>query len=255
MRILISNDDSIYAEGIKVLYSIAKNITDDIWVVAPETEQSGAGHSLSLRKVIRIDEEGNNHFAVHGTPTDCVLVAIRELMLGKKPDLVLSGINHGSNLAEDITYSGTVAAAMEATLLGIPAIALSQKIDRINNIFDFSVSKKYALDVINKLYATKWFENNPNTLMNVNFPMCDVNEVKGVKFAKQGRRIKSENIQKCMDPENRPFFWIGSIKQFDIDSKESDLGIIQQNNISITPVSLELTDKNLMEKMNNLNIF
>ena len=127
MRILVSNDDGIRARGLKVLEAIAKELSDDVWVVAPETEQSGAGHSLTLHRPVRVRRISARRLAIDGTPTDCVLLAINTLIPGPPPDLVLSGVNRGSNVADDVTYSGTIAAAMEATILGVPAIALSQE--------------------------------------------------------------------------------------------------------------------------------
>lgn len=249
MRILISNDDSIYSEGIQVLYEIAKQITDDVWIVAPQTEQSGASHSLSLRTPLRLSQLDEKRFTVGGTPTDCVLIAVKELMKDKKPDLVLSGINHGSNLAEDITYSGTVAAAMEAALLDIPAIALSQKIDRSKNIYNFSNPIKYGYGLIKRILESNYMHPGSNNLINVNFPLCDVNDVKGFKVAPQGKRVKNENIQKNIDPDNKPYYWIGTLQQHDKDSKGTDLEAVHENFISVTPITLNLTDNNLLKTM------
>ena len=146
-RILISNDDSIHSSGIKMLEKIARSITDDVWVVAPETEQSGASHSLTIHRPLRLRQYDERHFSVDGTPTDCVMLAMSHLLKEHRPDLVLSGINHGANVGDDVTYSGTVAVAMEATLLGVRAIALSQQVEE-GKPLSFAVPEQRAADLI-----------------------------------------------------------------------------------------------------------
>jgi 5'-nucleotidase len=240
LRILITNDDGYRAEGIKVLEEIARSITNDVWVVAPDTEQSGVSHSLTLRTPLRIisHSDDERHFSVDGTPTDSVVIALKRIMLECKPDLVLSGINHGSNLGEDITYSGTVSAAMEATLLDVPAIALSQKIGLQDNIC-FDVAKQYAKDVILKLFDAKI---PYNTLMNVNFPHCDIDEVKGVKIMPQGKRKIGDNLYEYHDPRGKPCYWIGFDRSLTKERSDSDLFAVNDGYITITPISLDLTN-------------
>src|SRR3954454_5528186 len=157
-RILVSNDDGIDAPGIKILEQIARELTDDVWVVAPDQEQSGASHSLTMRRPLRLIERSERHYAVDGTPTYCVLLALQKVMVGRGPDLVLSGINGGSNAGEDLTYSGTVAAAMEATLLGIPAIAFSQHyLD--GDPIPWETAARFAPEVLRRLTRLPWPEH------------------------------------------------------------------------------------------------
>ena len=182
LRILISNDDGVNAPGIKVLERIARAISKDVWVVAPEQEQSAAGHSLTIRRPLRVRQLSRRRFAVDGTPTDAVLLGVNHVMKGKRPDLVLSGINRGSNLGEDVTYSGTVAAAMEATILGIPAIALSQFINHPHPV-KWATAEYWAPDIIRRIMAVGW---GRNVLMNVNFPDVLQSHVTGIEVTRQG---------------------------------------------------------------------
>jgi len=183
-RILISNDDGIQSPGIKVLEKVARELSNDVWVVAPEQEQSGASHSLTTRRPLRLNEVGRQRYAVDGTPTDCVLVAVKRLLRDRPPDLVLSGINGGSNVGEDLTYSGTVAAAMEATLLGIPAMALSQDF-RDGEEPPWQTGEAYGPEVIRRLLHLPWPEH---TLFNINFPGVMPREVSGFAVTHQGKR-------------------------------------------------------------------
>src|SRR4029077_13556724 len=183
-RILISNDDGIGSPGIKVLEKVARELSNDVWVVAPEQEQSGASHSLTTRRPLRLHEVGTQRFMVDGTPTDCVLLAVKRLLRDRPPDLVLSGINGGSNVGEDLTYSGTVAAAMEATLLGIPAMALSQEY-RDGRHPPWETGAAFAPEVIRRLWGEPWPDS---TLYNINFPAVPPKRVKGFAVTSQGKR-------------------------------------------------------------------
>src|SRR5262247_640772 len=199
-RILVTNDDGINAPGLKVLVQVAKSLTKDVWVVAPEIEQSGAAHSLTLRRPLQVRKLSSRTFAVDGTPTDCVLVAVNKLIPDRRPDLVLSGVNRGANLGEDVTYSGTIAAAMEATLLNVPAIALSQL--REGTVIKWTTAEQFAADVIRKLTSVEWPRG---VLMNVNFPIVPPDEVTGVQVVRQGRRAAGIEIVPIKDPLNRPY--------------------------------------------------
>ncbi|MFN3288786.1 MAG: 5'/3'-nucleotidase SurE, partial [Sphingomonadaceae bacterium] len=171
MRILVTNDDGINAMGIRVLEDIARQLSDDIWVVAPAEEQSGAGHSLTLTRPIRVRKLGERRFAVQGTPTDSVMMALGLLIEGRRPDLVLSGVNRGPNLAEDVTYSGTVSAAMEGTLAGVRSIALSQAMaSYVVGRERFAAAEATGADIIRRIIAADWGEG---VLVNVNFPARD----------------------------------------------------------------------------------
>src|SRR6202047_1499215 len=210
-RILVSNDDGINAPGIKLLAKIARSLCREVWVVAPEREQSGAAHSLTLDRPLRVRRLGARRYAVDGTPTDCVLLAAKILMRGKRPTLVLSGVNAGANLGEDITYSGTVAAAMEATLLGVPAVALSQHYARATGP-RWETGEKYAVDVLRRLTTTPWPRN---TLINVNFPDTLPEGVTGTAVTRQGRRKIGDNLVERIDPRGVPYYWVGAMRYED----------------------------------------
>lgn len=238
MRILISNDDSLYAPGIKILEKLARKISNDVWVIAPATEQSATAHSLTIHRPLRPKKIDEKKWAVDGTPTDCVLMAVKEIMKDKKPDLVLSGINAGANLADDVTYSGTVAAAMEATLLGIPAIALSQA-GSLGNPIKWETAEHHGLKIIQMLLDEGW----PNeVLINVNFPDVPPESIKGYEVARQGARPDYKSLIKAEDPRGLPpYYWIGPVPDMvDIDD-ESDLATMNKKKISITPLHLDLT--------------
>ncbi len=244
-RILLSNDDGIDAPGLKILETITRTLSDDVWVVAPLTEQSATGHSLTLRRPLRILKQGKNKFAVDGTPTDCVLLAVNQIMKEWKPDLVLSGINQGRNVGEDMTYSGTIAAAMEATLFGIPAIALSQN---MNNV-DFrerrgKVTRKYATaiayaaQVIRKVTQVSWPRD---VLMNVNFPAASKTPVAGIEVTREGRGKVGDEIIENKDPRGNSYYWIGAQQAASDHPKGTDLHAVENGFVSVTPVSLDMT--------------
>lgn len=236
-RILCTNDDGINATGLEVLERIARSLSDDVWVVAPEQEQSGAGHSLTLRHPLRLRRAGENRFAVEGTPTDAVLMAVGAIMTDRRPDFVLSGVNRGGNLGEDVTYSGTVSAAMEGTLLGIPSVALSQMYppgERAN----WTVAETHAPDILRRLATVRW---PANVLMNVNFPDIDVESVEGIQVVPTGRRKIGDHIEKRVDPRGYPYYWLGPMRQEEPHAPDTDLGVVNSGGIAITPISLDLT--------------
>src|SRR5712692_10041053 len=208
-RILISNDDGIESPGLKVLEAIARDLSDEVWVVAPEQEESGASHSLTTRRPLRMREVARRRYAVDGTPTDCVLIAVKRLLRDRPPDLVLSGINAGSNVGEDLTYSGTVAAAMEATLLGIPAMALSQDYHG-NEDIPWQTSEAFAPEVIRRLLRLPW---PVSTLFNINFPAVLPARAAGFAVTSQGRRAIDDNLTEGVDPRGRPYYWIGPVRE------------------------------------------
>lgn len=243
-RILISNDDGINAHGIKVLEKIAHTFTDDVWVVAPEIEHSGAGHSLTLRRPIRARKVSSQRYAVDGTPTDCVMVALTKILKDNQPTLMLSGINHGINIGDDITYSGTVAAAMEATLLGVPSIAFSQA-GKNDQPIKWSTAEHFATDIIKKLIANPW---PPYVLINVNFPDVIASSVKGIRVVKQGVRTVRENLLDWFDPNGQPFYWIGP-RDSTPTEEGTDLEAIANGEISITPLHLDLTHEKTLRNL------
>ena len=243
MRILITNDDGIQAPGLAVLERIAAKLGDEIWVVAPETDQSGVAHSLSLNDPLRLREISERRFAVKGTPTDCVIMALRAVLEKAKPDLVLSGVNRGQNVAEDVTYSGTIAAAMEGTILGVPSIALSQAYGAATgrkNLF-WETAEAHAPEVIGKILA----EGIPkDILVNINFPDCPAADVAGTAVTVQGKRDSELlRLDARVDGRGNPYFWIVTARGKSIPGHGTDLKAIAENKISITPLRLDLTDE------------
>jgi 5'-nucleotidase len=248
MRILVTNDDGIHAPGLAVLERIARALSDNVWVIAPETDQSGVSHSLSLNDPLRLREVSPRHFAVKGTPTDCVIMGLRQVMADNKPDLVLSGVNHGQNVAEDVTYSGTIAAAMEGTLLGVPSIALSQAYGpKGRNAIHWACAETHAPGIIKRLLA----EGVPdNILINVNFPDCAPQEVAGVAVTMQGRRNQELlRIDPREDGRGKPYYWIAFSRGRSAPANGTDLSALAARRISITPLELDLTHEPTMTRL------
>jgi 5'-nucleotidase len=246
-RILVTNDDGIHAPGLKVLEKIAKTLSDDVWVVTPESEQSAASHALTLRRPLQVHKLGPRRFATSGTPTDCVLTAIHHLVAGTRPDIVLSGVNRGANLGEDVLYSGTVAAAMEAAMLGIPAIAFSQV--RRGEILQWKTAETFGPDIVRRLFSVEWLDD---LLMNVNFPPVPPEQVTGIEIGSQGRRISEVQVVKARDPFEREVLWIGDFLNDDPEVDSSDLGIVSRNAIAVTPLHFDLTQGRMLKRMNGL---
>ena len=247
-RILVSNDDGINSEGIKKLEIIAKGLSNDVWVVAPQNEQSGTGHSLTLRSPLRIKKLAKKRFSVNGTPTDCVLLAINKIMVDNPPDIVLAGINHGSNVAEDLTYSGTIAVAIEATLSKIPAIALSQGFNKLNTAgeIDWSASEIYAAEAIKKVISIAWPKD---ILININFPPVPSRLIKGFEVTRVGHRKIGDEIIESNDPNGKPCFWIGAQKHSNKNSRGTDVDAIQNGLISMCPLSINFTSQAMVQKL------
>ena len=247
-RILISNDDGINAVGIKTLERIARAVSDDVWVVAPETNQSGAAHSLTLSRPLRVRRYGDRHFAVDGTPTDCVLIALQRIVEDAPVDLVLSGVNHGANLGEDVTYSGTVAAAMEATLFKVPAIAFSQVCASRQHI-KWATAERYAPEVIERLLSMPWPED---VLVNVNFPDLVAYEVQGLRVTTQGKRKIGDTLLERTDPRGEPYLWIGALRESELPGEGTDLAAIATGYVSITPIHLDMTHHASLQALRGL---
>lgn len=238
-RVLISNDDGIHAPGIKVLEGIAKSLAREVWVVAPETEQSAASHSLTRRRPLRIRELGERRFAVDGSPTDSVLLGIRQIMAETPPDIVLSGINRGGNLCDDVTYSGTIAAAMEATLLGVPAIAFSLVTEDAPKAL-WETAERWAPVVLRQLCRVGW---PPEVVLNVNFPNLPPDAVTGIEAAAQGTGKTGQGLTVSADPQGDPIYWLGTEMPGDRLREGHDVDAIARGAVSVTPVSLDLTDR------------
>ncbi|MES2290472.1 MAG: 5'/3'-nucleotidase SurE [Pseudomonadota bacterium] len=241
MRILLTNDDGIYAPGLKVLEAIARELSDDIWVVAPQEEQSGAGHSLTLSRPVRVRRHDDRRFSVSGTPTDAVMMALGVCMDGLKPDLILSGVNRGANLAEDVTYSGTVSAAMEGTLAGYTSIALSQVYARegMGDTVPFAAAEAWGARVLRPLINAAM---PPRTLINVNFPALAPENVRGVKVVEQGfHDYGRARIVKGTDPRGYPYYWFGLGATQHTPGHATDLEAITEGFVTVTPLHLDLT--------------
>jgi 5'-nucleotidase len=251
MRILLTNDDGIHAPGLGVLEEIARNLSDDIWVVAPEQDQSGVSHSLSLNDPLRLREIGPRHYAVKGTPTDCVIMGVRHI-LEQVPQLVLSGVNRGQNVAEDVTYSGTIAGATEGTILGIPSIALSQAYGiATRQSPHWDTARRHGPDLIRRVLA----EGIPrDVLVNVNFPDCAPDAVKGIAVTMQGKRDQELlRIEARHDGRGNPYYWLAfARRERQVLRNGTDLSALAENRIAVTPLRLDLTDEPFMTRLAEL---
>lgn len=248
MRILCTNDDGYLAEGLRVLAEASRTI-GEVSVVAPDREQSATSHSLTLHDPVRSRRASDGAFVVSGTPTDCVMLGVAEL-LGHHPDLCVSGVNHGPNMGEDVLYSGTVAAAMEATVMGVPAIAISYVGERATEELGGWIPTLGRL--LASLVGQKPFPEN--TLFSVNLPAIDPKEVKGVKVTSLGTRRYSNSITRALDPAGREFFWIGGGVSTWSGSDESDFKAVAEGYISVTPLHLDLTNYGLLEEIRGWNL-
>jgi len=247
-RVLISNDDGIDAPGLKVLEKVMRKLAGEVWVVAPETEQSAASHSLTLRQPLRIRKVSKYRYAVSGTPTDSVLLGVNQVMKDCRPDLVLSGVNRGGNLGEDVTYSGTVAAAMEGTLLGIPSVALSQvTLDR--HPVKWSTTEQWLKPVLDGLSQMAF---PPSVLVNVNFPDVPAKSVSGIEVTFQGRRKIGGDLQPGVDPRGDAYFWVGPQRTEDRFRKGTDLEAINRGAVAVTPLSVDMTHKPTLKSLKGI---
>lgn len=244
MRLLLSNDDGILAHGLACLIKAAEPL-GEVTVVAPDREQSATSHSLTLHHPVRPIARGTNRFQVDGTPTDCVMLAVEALM-PEKPDFVLSGINHGQNMGEDVLYSGTVAAAMEGLSLGIPSIAISFAGGDLRA--DVSMLDQQIEPLTNLLrHLTSLPAFPENTLLNINLPPLPGHEIKGIRLTRLGKRVYSDSIKRMEDPWGRPIFWIGGGSIAWTGEADSDFRAIQEGYISVTPLHLDLTHHALLQ--------
>ena len=239
MRILLTNDDGINAPGFAVLERIAAELADEVWVCAPAEEQSGAGHSLTLNHPVRLRELGERRFCVTGTPTDSVMLGLRTVLKDAQPDLILSGVNRGANLGDDITYSGTVSAALEGALAGIPSIALSQVLNREAEHDLFDAAAAWGAKVLRPLID---FTLAERTLINVNFPPLPADKVKGVRAVRQGFHDYSRgSVVEGRDPRGLKYYWFGLHAIEHTPDHGTDLEAIADGYVAVTPLQLELT--------------
>jgi len=247
MRILLTNDDGIEAFGLSVLYDIARTLTDDVWVCAPVVEQSGKGRGVTLHDPLRVKRFGEKRFAVSGTPTDCVQIAINDL-LPSPPDLLLSGVNRGFNLAQDVTMSGTVAGAILGMSLGVPSIALSQCLD-----FDIDIEAQWqsaqvhGAPVVSALLERGW---PADVVMNINFPDCGADDVAGIEVTRQGfRDLHEMHAVKRTDPRGRDYYWLDFHSYEQTLVEGTDLHAVAQKRISVTPLHLDLTHNETLQAL------
>jgi 5'-nucleotidase len=253
MRVLLTNDDGIEAPGLGVLEKIAGDLTDDVWIVAPETDNSGASHSLTLAEPLRMRQLDERRYAVKGTPTDCVIMGVRFLMKDQPPDLVLSGVNRGQNLADDVTYSGTVAGAIQGTLLGIPSVAMSLVCGPAETDQDASrlpiweTPMEHGANLLRRLLELRWPDG---VVINVNYPNCEPAAVKGVAATSQGLRDPGLlRIDDRFDTRGRAYYWVGIERRRAEPPKGTDLWAVRSNLISVTPLCLDYTDQKAREKL------
>ena len=252
MRILLTNDDGVHARGLEVLERIARTLSDDITILAPLEEQSGKGRSLSITEPVRLRRFGERRFAVTGTPTDAVMMALAEIMKDSPPDLILSGVNRGANLGEDVSYSGTVSAAMEGALAGIRSIALSQRYaapapgERIS----FEAAEQWGERVLRPLLDAQWA---PRTLMNVNFPPIPAAEVKGIRAVSQGLRDYGRmKLEKRTDPRGFDYYWFGLGRIDHTPAADTDLEAIEMGYITVTPLHLDMTHRESLDMVTDI---
>jgi len=241
MRILLTNDDGVNARGLRLLETVARRLSDDIWIVAPSEEQSGAGHSLTLTTPVRLRRHDDRRFSVTGTPTDAVMLALAHIMKDSPPDVILSGINRGANLAEDVTYSGTVSAAMEGALAGVRSIALSQAYSRegMGDTVPFAAAEAWAERVLAPLLD---FQTDPGTLININFPALAPAEVRGVRVCRQGLRDYGRlRIVQRTDPRGYDYYWFGLGPMVQTPGHQTDLEAIADGYVAVSPLHLDLT--------------
>lgn len=247
MRILITNDDGIHAEGLASLERIARMLSDDVWVVAPETDQSGLAHSLTLSDPLRLRHIDDRHFALRGTPTDCVIMGVRHI-LPEPPDIVLSGVNAGGNLADDITYSGTVAGAMEGTLLGIRSFALSQEYIAADgrHMIPWETVEAHAPKLLKKLLKAPQMAG---VFVNLNFPACMADAVAGVKVTVQGHLAHEIDIDERKDGRGFPYYWMRFGRGISDCAAGTDIASVRSNEISVTPLQLDLTASDMIDAL------
>jgi 5'-nucleotidase len=243
-RILLTNDDGIHSEGLQILERTLREV-GDVFVVAPAAEMSGASHSLTLSRPLRIRQIDERHWSVDGTPTDCVTLALHQILREDQlPHVCASGINHGGNLGDDATYSGTVAGALEATILGVPGLAISLV---ARDHFNFTEAARFALVAVRKILSEGLPEG---TLLNMNVPQ---GEIKGVKVTRQGIKNARPVITEHIDPRGKPYFWIGE-QYFRSNAEDgTDYRAIEDGYVSITPLKSDMTDHNSLTQIGSWN--
>jgi 5'-nucleotidase len=247
LKILISNDDGILARGLTILEEACRNV-GDVTVVAPDREQSGASHALTVTRPLRAVKQRDGRYQVDGTPTDCVLLAL-ETVLDHRPDIVFSGINHGSNMGEDVLYSGTVAAAMEGLSVGIPGVAISFAGGRLDLM---ETQQDWVVRLTSDICGVRDFPRE--TLLNVNLPPVPGPDIKGLRVTTLGRRVYSDSLTRMQDPWGRDMYWIGAGKSSWSGDQDSDFRAVAEGYISVTPLHLDLTQYDRLETVRSWNL-
>lgn len=243
-RILLTNDDGIYSEGLRQLELALREIAD-VFVVAPASEMSGASHSLTLSRPLRIRRIDERHFTVDGTPTDCVTIALNQILTrDERPDICASGINYGPNLGDDVSYSGTVAGALESTILGVPGLAFSLV---ATEKFDFTEAARVSAQLVRKALDEKL---PPNTLLNVNIPQT---AIKGVRLTNQGLKHAKPVIVKQIDPRGKPYYWISEERIGFHAAENSDFEAVEAGYVSVTPLRSDMTNRRAFAEMQSWN--
>lgn len=238
-RVLLTNDDGLNAPGLELLERLITPLAREVWVVAPEKEESGTGHAFSLHRPLRLREAGPRRFAVDGLPADAAILALGEVMKDTPPDIVLSGVNRGANIGDDVNYSGTVGAAAEAALSGFPALSLS--LDRApRGDAKWATVESHLADTVQWLLAASWPKG---IVLNVNFPDVEPNDVLGRRVTRLGRRKPGGAIAKGVDPAGRPYHWISSERVYGEVTADSDIQAARDGWISMTPLTMDMTDE------------
>ncbi len=246
-RILCTNDDGIHAPGLRLLADVAGRL-GDVTVVAPDRQQSASSHSLTLHRPLRVTEIDPARHVIDGTPTDCVLIAVNQL-LADRPDFVLSGVNHGPNMGEDVLYSGTVAAAMEGTILGIPAIAVSLAGQGKGELGDYA---DLLYGMLEQVLTRSSFP--PETFLNINIPDLPASQIKGIRITRLGRRVYADSLLRREDPGGREYFWIGGGVSRWSGGEDSDFRALEAGYISVTPMHLDLTNHRLIDEVRSWDL-
>ncbi|MEM8770908.1 MAG: 5'/3'-nucleotidase SurE [Pseudomonadota bacterium] len=246
MRILCSNDDGIHARGLESLVKIARELSDDVWVVAPQEEQSGAARALTLAHPVRLRKYDDKRFSVHGTPSDAVVMALTNIMKDAPPDLILSGVNNGQNLAEDVTVSGTIAAAFQGMSLGVPSVALSlARFERARA--KWATPEAHGAKIVKQLLDAGWPRD---VVVNVNFPDRAPDDIQGVEVTGQGHRDAFQLFaEERKDLRGGTYYWVGYTGELSNPPEGTDLRAIYDGRISITPLHLALTHETARESL------
>jgi len=248
--ILVTNDDGVHSPGLISLFDVMKNL-GDVYVIAPDRERSAVSHALTMHRPLRVEELRDHVYHINGTPTDCIAVGVNKI-LPERPAFVVSGINKGANLGDDITYSGTVSAAIESTIMGIPAFAVSLAIQKQTKSLHFETASNIALEIGKYILDSSL---PYDTLLNVNVPDVHAPGIKGIKLTRQGKRVYNDSIQETFDPHGEKHYWIGGGQPYWEHGEDTDIQAVQDNYVSITPIHLDLTNYEALKFLKDRLLF